>query len=57
MELVPLACEDVNGTFLSNLVYFEITKKVTGGYIHDVVLKKLLKYYHKRRPVTGFQLV
>ena len=32
----------INGTFLSNLVYFERTEKVTGRYIHDVALKKLI---------------
>jgi hypothetical protein len=28
-------------------------KSITGKYFKDVVLKKLKKYYKKRRPVTG----
>ena len=32
-------------------------KSVTGRYYFDLCLKKLKKYYHKRRPVTGFQHV
>ena len=30
-------------------------KSITGKYYKDVVLKKLKKYYQKRRPVTGFK--
>jgi hypothetical protein len=30
-------------------------KSITGKYYKDVVLKKLKKYYKKRRPVTGFK--
>jgi hypothetical protein len=30
-------------------------KMITGNYYKDVVLKKLKKYYKKRRPVTGFK--
>ena len=32
-------------------------KSITGKYYKDVVLKKLKKYYQKRRPVTGFKYV
>lgn len=32
-------------------------KSVTGRYYRDVVLKKLKKYYQKRRPVSGFRHV
>lgn len=32
-------------------------KSITGKYYRDVVLKKLKKYYQKRRPVTGFKHV
>ena len=32
-------------------------KSITGEYYKDVVLKKLKKYYQKRRPVTGFKHV
>ena len=32
-------------------------KSVTGKYYKDVVLKKLKKYYQKRRPATGFKHV
>jgi hypothetical protein len=30
-------------------------KSITGKYYKDVVLKKLKKYYQKRRPVTGLK--
>ena len=30
-------------------------KCITGKYEKDLVLKKLKKYYQKRRPVTGFK--
>ena len=30
-------------------------KSITGKYYKDVVLKKLKKYYQKRRPATGFK--
>ena len=30
---------------------------ITGKYYKDVVLKKLKKYYQKRRPATGFKHV
>ena len=30
-------------------------KNITGKYYKDVVLKKLKKYYQKRRPATGFK--
>ena len=30
---------------------------VTGKYYKDIVLKKLKKYYQKRRPTTGFKYV
>ena len=32
-------------------------KSITGKYYKDVVLKKLKKYYQKRRPATGFKHV
>ena len=32
-------------------------KSITGKYYKDVVLKKLKKYYRKRRPATGFKYV
>ena len=32
-------------------------KSITGKYYEDVVLKKLKKYYQKRRPATGFKHV
>ena len=32
-------------------------KDFTGRYYRDVILKKLSKYYQKRRPVTGFPYV
>ena len=32
-------------------------KRITGKYYKDVVLKKLKKYYQKRRPATGFKHV
>ena len=32
-------------------------KSITGKYCKDVVLKKLKKYYQKRRPATGFKHV
>ena len=32
-------------------------KSNTGKYYKDVVLKKLKKYYQKRRPATGFKYV
>ena len=32
-------------------------KSITGKYYKDVVLKKLKKYYQKRRPTTGFKHV
>ena len=32
-------------------------KNITGKYYKDVVLKKLKKYYQKRRPATGFKPV
>ena len=32
-------------------------KGITGKYYKDVVLKKLKKYYQKRRPATGFKHV
>ena len=32
-------------------------KSITGMYYKDVVLKKLKKYYQKRRPATGFKHV
>ena len=32
-------------------------KSITGKYFKDVVLKKLKKYYQKRRPATGFKHV
>ena len=32
-------------------------KSITGKYYKDVVLKKLKKYYQKRRPATGFKQV
>ena len=31
------------------------SKSITGKYYKDVVLKKLKKYYQKRRPATGFK--
>jgi hypothetical protein len=31
-------------------------KSITGKYFKDVVLKKLKKYYKKRRPVTGLSI-
>ena len=34
-----------------------VKKSVTGKYYKDVVLKKLKKYYQKRRPTTGFKHV
>ena len=33
------------------------SKSITGKYYKDVVLKKLKKYYQKRRPATGFKHV
>ena len=30
-------------------------KSITGKYYKDVILKKLKKYYQKRRPATGFK--
>ena len=32
-------------------------KSITGKYYKDVILKKLKKYYQKRRPATGFKHV
>ena len=32
-------------------------KSITGKYYKDVVLKKMKKYYQKRRPATGFKHV
>ena len=32
-------------------------KSITGKYYKDTVLKKLKKYYQKRRPATGFKHV
>ena len=32
-------------------------KSITGKYYKDVVLKKVKKYYQKRRPATGFKHV
>ena len=32
-------------------------KRISGKYYKDVVLKKLKKYYQKRRPATGFKHV
>ena len=32
-------------------------KSITGKYYKDAVLKKLKKYYQKRRPATGFKHV
>ena len=32
-------------------------KSITGKYYKDIVLKKLKKYYQKRRPATGFKHV
>ena len=32
-------------------------KGITGKYLKDVVMKKLNKYYQKRRPATGFKHV
>ena len=32
-------------------------ESITGKYYKDIVLKKLKKYYQKRRPATGFKHV
>ena len=43
--------------FSSEVVVKVPVKSFTGKYYKDIVLKKLKKYYQKRRPTTGFKHV
>ena len=46
--------EFFSGEGVAIKVLVEKGKSITGKYYKEVAMKKLKKYYKKRRPVTGF---
>ena len=56
-EPVRKVSNKISGEGVALKVPVKKGKSITGKYYKDVVLKKLKKYYQKRRPVTSFKHV